>query len=193
MEATMRFLNASICSLVSVLGLTVPLSAATIFTTTLRGINEVPATASSAIGSSTVTLAGDILTVNETFSGLTAIATGAHIHCCSPVGVNAAIALPFPNFPSATSGTYNQSFDLTQSATYTAGFLAGFASTAAAETALINGLNTGLTYANIHDSTFPGGEIRGQLAAVPEPATTGLMLVGLISMVAVGRKRMYNI
>ena len=31
----------------------------------------------------------------------------------------------------------------------------------------ITGLEGGLAYANIHDANFPGGEIRGQLQAVP--------------------------
>jgi hypothetical protein len=33
-----------------------------------------------------------------------------------------------------------------------------------------------LAYVNIHNATFPGGEIRGQLDLAPEP--TSLLLVG---------------
>jgi len=52
---------------------------------------------------------------------------------------------------------------------------------------LIAGLNSFQSYANIHNTTFGGGEIRGQLAIAPEPATTGLMLLGLMSLIAGAR------
>jgi len=42
---------------------------------------------------------------------------------------------------------------------------------ASAEAAFITALETDLTYVNIHDATFPAGEIRGQLLLVPEPAS----------------------
>jgi hypothetical protein len=45
-----------------------------------------------------------------------------------------------------------------------------------AEAALIAGIQNGTTYLNIHTVNFPGGEIRGQLEAVPEPTT--LLLLG---------------
>jgi len=84
------------------------LSAATIYTTTLLGSNEVPPTGSPATGFATVTLNGDLLTVDEVFSGLTGgTASAAHIHCCAPIGVTAIVAVPFTSFPSAVSGTYS--------------------------------------------------------------------------------------
>jgi hypothetical protein len=43
----------------------------------------------------------------------------------------------------------------------------------------VSELDGGLMYMNIHDATFPGGEIRGQLdPVVPEPATIGLIGFG---------------
>lgn len=175
-----------------VLVLAVPsnLPAATIYLTTLRGANEVPPNGSPGTGSATVTLNGDMLSVNEIFSGLTAPASAAHIHCCAPPGVNAVVAVPFPGFPAATSGTYSQAFDLTLLSAYNVAFVTANGGTAAsAEAALIAGLNAGLTYANIHNANFPGGEIRGQLQAIPEPATAGLLLLGLTPIVAMTRKR----
>jgi hypothetical protein len=165
-----RIMTLTICSAVAVLAISLPsaMSAATIYTATLLGANEVPPTGSIATGSSVVTLNGNTLTVNETFSGLTAPASAAHIHCCGPIGVNEPVALPFTGFPSATSGTYMNSFDLTLASSYNAAFLTANGGTAAsAEAALIAGLNSFQTYANIHNATFPGGEIRGQLAQVP--------------------------
>jgi hypothetical protein len=174
-----------ISSAVAVLAISVPsaISAATIYTATLLGSNEVPPTGSTATGSIIVTLSGNTLTVNEVFSGLTTPAAAAHIHCCGPVGVNEPVAVPFTGFPAATSGTYMNSFDLTLTSTYNSTFLTANGGTAvSAEAAFIAGLNSFQTYANIHDATFPGGEISGQLAQVPEPATTGLLLLGLAAI-----------
>lgn len=165
----------AVCAVLLVVSLGRPLAASStpIFTTVLRGANEVPPNGSSAIGVAIVDLSGNVLTVNEIFVGLVGgPATAAHIHCCGPVGVTEPVAVPFPGFPAATFGTYSQTFDLTSLATYTAPFVAANGGTAlSAEAALIAGLNAGLTYANIHDAVFPGGEIRGQLEPVPEPAT----------------------
>ena len=50
---------------------------------------------------------------------------------------------------------------------------------AGARDRLVGGLFANQTYLNIHTSRFPGGEIRGNLvAAVPEPATWGMMILG---------------
>jgi len=171
---------------------TVP--AATIYQTTLTGANEVPPNGSTAIGSATVTLNGNTLTVDESFTGLIGgPAAAAHIHCCVPAGTNTGVAVPFTGFPAATSGTYSHSFDLTDPATYTAAFETANGGTAAlAEAALIAGLNGGLAYANIHDATFPGGEIRGQLQLqrrVPGPPTAVLLLLGVTTLIAVVRRR----
>lgn len=188
----MRTIIMATSFLAAVLAAAVPSTtfAATIYTATLLGSNEVPPTGSSATGSVSVTLNGNILSINEIFSGLTMPASAAHIHCCGPVGVNEPVAIPFTGFPSATSGTYTNSFDLTLVSTYTAAFVAANGGTSAsAEAAFIGSLNAFQTYANIHDATFPGGEIRGQLAQVPEPATVGLLLLGWVALALKRRSR----
>lgn len=38
-------------------------------------------------------------------------------------------------------------------------------------------MNAGDTYVNVHSVNFPNGEIRGQLAAVPEPTTFSLVIL----------------
>jgi CHRD domain/PEP-CTERM motif len=168
-----------------------------LYQTTLLGSNEVPPTGSPATGVANVTLNGDLLTVDETFSGLVGgAAAAAHIHCCAAPGINAIVAVPFTGFPAATSGSYLQTFDLTLQATYTSAFITSSGgNAAAAEAALINALDAGLTYANIHDASFPGGEIRGQLqrvpeagSPVPEPGSLFLLLSGLAGF-AVYRRR----
>lgn len=48
-----------------------------------------------------------------------------------------------------------------------------------------------LYYVNLHTSVFPGGEIRGQLAPVPEASTYAMMLggLGLVGFMAARRRR----
>src|ERR1700686_4655896 len=160
------------------------LNAGPIFAATLAGANEVPPVISPATGSATLTLNGNLLSVTESFSGLIGgAAAAAHIHCCAPPGTNAGVAIPFVGFPSATSGTYSNTFDLTLTTTYLAAFLTANGGTAAsAEAVLIAGLNSGNAYVNIHNATFPGGEIRGFVVAVPETGSVMLLGLGLLAM-----------
>ena len=80
-----------------------------------------------------------------------------------------------------TAGTYDNTLDLTQSSSYNPSFVtANGGTTASAETALLNGIAAGKAYWNIHSSTFGGGEIRGFLIPLPEPATLGLLVPGLM-------------
>jgi hypothetical protein len=160
---------------------------------TLLGSTEVPANSSTAMGFITVTLVSHTLTISESFSGLVSNATGAHIHCCAAPTTTAGIAIPFPAFPTATSGTYNPaSFNMLNQSTYTSSFLTASGGTAAgAEAALVAGLNSGLAYANIHDAQFPGGEIRGTLTTAPEPSSVFMLALGMagVGVVATRRRR----
>ncbi len=165
-----------------------------VFTATLTGSQEVPPVSSPGIGSARVTVDGNIMTVNATFSGLLGNTTAAHFHCCTPPGVNAMVATTVPTFPGfplgVTSGTYSQTFDLTLASTYNPAFIAAQGGTVAgAQAVFVAGLRSGLTYFNIHTNLFPGGEIRGQLTAVPEPATMILLGTGLAGVGAAMRKR----
>jgi hypothetical protein len=74
-------------------------------------------------------------------------------------------------------------FDLTLASSYNPAFVTLQGGTVAgAELALETALLAGETYINIHTSTFPGGEIRGFLGAVPEPATWAMMLLGFAGL-----------
>jgi CHRD domain len=156
------------------------------FTTTLTQALEVPPTGSPATGSATVVLdpTAQTLGVQVTFSGLTSNTIMAHIHCCLASlfvpGVNVGVATTVPAFPGfplgVTSGTYNHVLDLTSAASYNPAFVTLQGGTiAGAEAALIKGIESGETYLNIHTTNFPGGEIRGFLAASPTPAQLSLL------------------
>jgi hypothetical protein len=159
-------------SLIAVFGLAVGLSVETAsaqwtFTATLTGGGENPANASTATGFGTVLLNATqtSITVNESWTGLIGGgATASHIHGPGGIGptgpTNAAVIFPFQGVPPVTSGSITQHV-FTVSAQQ------------------VGWLFSGYLYMNVHDSTFPGGEIRGQLLLVPEPSTVALLGLGV--------------
>jgi len=147
-------------------------SAQTSFQAVLSGVNEVPPNASTASGFGTVVLSADqtLITVNESWTGLTAAASASHIHGPGLPGVNAGVLFPFSGVPAATSGAIPQQ-------------------TFAISATQVGYLLSGQLYMNVHDATFPGGEIRGQLVPVPEPATFGLIGLGIGGLLCFRRLR----
>ena len=167
-----------------------------IFTATLTGAQEVPPTGSPGIGSALVTIdtVTNLMTVNVSFAGLLSPTNIAHIHCCAAPGATAIPATTVPSFPGfpvgVTTGTYLQTFDLTLASSYNPAFIAANGGTVAgAQAAFTTGLLNGLAYFNIHTVQFPNGEIRGQLQAIPEPATFLLLGSGIAGVAGVLRKR----
>lgn len=157
-----------------------------VFEANLSGLNESPPNASPGTGFTRVTMDTTAITmrVEATFSGLVAGVTASHIHA-RPDGQTAnggvATTLPtFPGFPSGvTSGSYDHTFDMLDSGSYNPSFVTNNGgTTASAWAALLAKMTDGLTYLNIHSSQYPGGEIRGNLALVPEPASAAVLLLG---------------
>jgi hypothetical protein len=150
--------------------------------TTLLGSTVAPPNASPAVGSADVTVNGDSLSISLIWSGLIGgPATAGHIHCCAPPGSGGLLAVVFPGFVPGTSGSYSHVFDMTDPAIYAANFrnTLGGGTAAGAEAALVTAMIGGLAYLDMPNQTFPGGEIRGQLGPVPEPATLTLVGLGL--------------
>jgi len=155
-------------ALVLVLFAVIPTNAALTNFTFLNGfsgLNEVGPNASTGGGSINTLQYDDSVgtfgtfSVDVSFSGLSASASAAHIHGLAGVGTNTGV-LQGLTATAATAGTISGTWTI-------------------ASAAHRDGLFGGLTYLNIHNSTFTGGELRGQLIPIPEPSVLGLSSLGL--------------
>ena len=168
--------------------LALPVDAA-IFSATLSGDQEVPPVSSVATGSASLILnePQNRLEISIQFTGLDLDGnqtpqtdddvTAAHIHR-APAGANGPVVFGFINpnndqnddlIVDPAAGTIFSGWDLNE----------GNNTTLAAE--LSNLFNENL-YVNIHSVEFPAGEIRGQIALIPIPATLPLFVVALAAL-----------
>jgi hypothetical protein len=133
----------------------------------LRGLNEVPPTASAATATLRATLDESAQTITFTldYRNMSATPSAAHVHF-GPTRVNGGVMFFFcggggkPPCPAATSGTITGTVAATDVVGPAAqGIAAGdFAN-------VVRAIRTGNSYANIHSATFPGGEARGKVFA----------------------------
>ncbi len=139
------------------------------FNDPMSGIQEVPPNASPATGITFGTFddGTNVLTIDVIASGFVAPVTAAHVHR-GPVGVAGPVIFPLTGTTGGTTYTSHDVFNL--NSTQAADILAG------------------LNYANVHSTTFPGGEIRGQIHLVPEPATAMFLGCGLAALLSRKRK-----
>jgi len=132
------------------------------FDSNLDPFQEVPPHNTPGYGSADLTLDASSGTVSidattGMYADLLAGATTVRLQDAA-VGANGPILMTFTlDTPGNTSGTFSG---------------AGSATLTAAQ---INDMVNGNTYLNITDSVFPSGEIRGQVLAVPEPASLALL------------------
>lgn len=170
------------------LSLSTPAYAVEFFQGFMSGAKENPANNSPGTGLATIILSDDTnsIRVIASFSGLVANDTAAHIHCCTLPTGNAGVVIDSPNLPGfptgVLSGAYDRTLNLLDPFTYNPNFVAANGGTAAgAQATFLTGLRGGRSYFNVHTSTFPGGEIRGNLvsvASIPEPASWLMLLAG---------------
>ena len=132
---------------------------------TLSGANERPTpNNSTATGTWTGTLntQTNVLTYTLTYTGLSANSTASHIHAQSDATTTANVVLNFQNFagattvftPGTTSGTAAGTINLS------GGTVTGFSITG---DSLKKAMDAGMAYVNVHTTTNPSGEIRGQI------------------------------
>ena len=166
---------------------------ATNFTGSLTGSAESPPNASGGTGATIVSYdpATHILNVTVNFSGLSSGTTASHIHCCTPTPLsgNAGVATQTPTFVGfplgVTSGSYQNTFDLTQASSWNPAFITANGGTpASAEAVFAAAILARETYLNIHTTNFTGGEIRAFLIPLGPGNVPTLGIAGMVLLAA---------
>lgn len=144
------------------------------FTATLTPGAEVPPVTCEAdcSGSASVTISDDETSIDYevTFENLSDENTpsAAHIHF-GGADVSGPVMIPFEVGPSPFSGTFNEADYVAED-----GIPATWAEA-------LDAIRDGDAYVNVHTATNPGGEIRGQLDALPDTAAPGAETSSLLS------------
>jgi len=120
--------------------------AQTRFSAVLTGTQEAPPNAATALGNGTLILnaAENSVTVSADYFALSGVPTGAHVHGPADPGVNGPVIITFAPLPGSTTGVLAEQ---AQVVTPTQ----------------VADIKAGRWYFNIHNATFPGGEIRGRI------------------------------
>ena len=167
-----------------------------VYTTTMNGANEAPPNASPGTGTATLTFDTTLNTMRlqASFSGLVGTTTASHIHAATALpGVGTAgVATQTPSFVGfplgVSSGSMDQTYDMTLASTWNAAYITANGGTpASAAAAFMSAVDTGRAYLNIHTSFVGSGEIRGFWAPVPTPGVLGL--AGVAGLVVARRRR----
>jgi hypothetical protein len=159
-------------------------SSGQVYYTTMSGPNEFPTNTSPGVGKAVITIDGNLMRVQATFSGLVpqtsaglpSGTTASHIHAPTPIPLSltstAGVATQTPTFAGfplgVRAGSYDNTFDMTLNSSYNPAYITANGGTAAsAFIALKTAIAAGRSYLNIHSNAFPGGEIRGFLLPCP--------------------------
>ena len=132
-----------------------------VFRADLSGSNEVPARATAASGTAGFTFDGTTVRYSVEVDDLSRTFMG-HIHS-APAGVNGPIRVWL--WPSTTPGA-GPEVSFTDKTVIAEGSFTAANVTGNAFDALINEMRNGNSYVNFHSTTYPGGEIRGQVRLV---------------------------
>ncbi|MCA9194476.1 MAG: CHRD domain-containing protein [Planctomycetales bacterium] len=167
-----------------------------VYSVALSGPAESPANSSPGTGTGTITF-DDVLNtmrVQVSFSNLLGNVTNSHIHArtATPFSGTAGVATQLPTFTGfpagGTSGTYDNTFDMSLAASFNGAYVTANGGTpGTAFSALMQDALNGQAYLNIHSSQFGGGEIRGFLTAVPEPSS--LLMLSMVAVPAYTLRR----
>lgn len=132
-------------------------STATTFRAILSGAEEVPPVATAATGEATFTLSPDGMSLAFVLSvsNITDV-TASHIHL-APAGASGPVVVPL--FAGPKPGTFS---GVLAQGTITSANLVGLL-LGKPLSALVAEINAGNAYVNVHTTTHPAGEIRGQI------------------------------
>jgi len=157
------------------------------FYATLTGANEVPPNNDPTVTTGSFSLMGNSLSFTVNVPIITFIAQSAYIQGSALPGSNGPILfhLGGPVFHSGSQGgpPYAAFFS-----PYTPPFGAGPFTLTDSQ---ISELMSGLWYVNVTSSSFPDGQLRGQILGVPEPSALALLLIGS-GIVLLSRRRNAN-
>ena len=128
----------------------------------LSGAREPSLVATGARATANLSLVGNQLTFNLTYSGLSGPATAAHIHGPAGPTQNGSVLIDLTPFNGGSFGTR--------------GSLSG---TTTLTPAQLLAVVDGLTYINFHTAAYPGGEIRGQILPHASAVPATVVLSGL--------------
>lgn len=204
----MSHMRNTVAALALAVAMTGAAEASTLFTAVLTNAQEVPPVSVTgrpvSSGLATLTLNAlqtqlsftvDIFDIDVTGTqtpGTSDNLTLAHIHR-APAGVNGPVVFGFFGAP------INNLVNSVPSAAVPVPFASGVGGTFTVTWDLAEGNNTTLTaelpnllagglYFNFHTVQFPGGEVRGQILAVPAPAAAAVLGLGLLGLAAVRRR-----
>jgi hypothetical protein len=160
----------TILTLVAIFG-SILISHAQNYDAVLDGFQEVPPNSSPGVGEAEFTLSNSTFTCTSgSYQDLLGNSSAISVNDPGGYGTNAPVIIVLTlTSPGTQTGTFSGS------GTLTAG--------------QITDLNNGNCYVNLRSNVYPSGEIRGQILAVPEPATMALVGAGSLALLALRRRK----
>ncbi len=165
-------------------------AATTVYSFNLDAMQEVPTNNSPAAGSFQLIVddVADTLSFVMTAFNLQGMVSGAHIHM-APMGSNGSVQFNLITNADALGPVTVGPFLVPNSyALLGTDKAAGLTTTFMPLADAINAMPWNF-YVNLHTDFMPGGEIRGQLAPIPEPGTYALLAIGLGVIGVAARRR----